>query len=334
MIPSLKTVAAAALALPGVALATLDKPALWGNLDFLHAGLAANLPSHSYKVAAFLDGYIATACLERAQADGYDPKLITTYSVTFSDCTVPWLMCRHRDSPVSLDNYLDFWSKVPVLMRQGVKASMLVPGGGSAYAFGDVVVIIGPIDNVAVYIHETTHTLDGSGEYALGTGLSASSIWTDAYNADSAVPDSYAQSSQAENLAQQSGPLLYNRYVPGGIASVASGFERLANQQATIARQGDNGKYGPIYQRDGATCSNRKDNGGYSTIPSRKRDGLFGRLSMLNKRSGPFADGSYFPNTAEEQQAFIESQGLSFHPGVKHGPLGAELVPTNCTGYI
>ncbi len=86
MVSSLiKTFAAVALAMPGAVLASLSKPALWPNLDFLHAGLAANLPSHSYTVSTFIDGYIATACLERAQADGFDPWDITTYVVTFND---------------------------------------------------------------------------------------------------------------------------------------------------------------------------------------------------------------------------------------------------------
>ncbi len=43
-------------------------------------------------------------------------------------------MCRHKNAAISLESYLDNWSKVPVLMRQGVKASMVVPGGTSAYA--------------------------------------------------------------------------------------------------------------------------------------------------------------------------------------------------------
>ncbi len=121
--------------------------------------------------------------------------------------------------------------------------------------------------------------------------------------------------------------------MPGGINGVVSGFDQLRNQQATIANQGDNGKYGPIYQRDGVTCTNRKDNGGWQVTPPKKRSTPAERRAPLDKR-GPVLSRPNFPNTPEEQKAYIESKGLDYHPGVQHGPLGAALAPTNCTGYI
>ncbi|KAH8890354.1 hypothetical protein GQ53DRAFT_585649, partial [Thozetella sp. PMI_491] len=240
--------------------ALLDKPALWSNLDFTHNGLQANLPTHGYSISVFLDNYIASACKERANAEGYSPYDIITYVVKYDDCSVEWLMCRHKNALVSMETFVQNFGKVPVRMRQAVKAVMLgIDNGGlGAYAYGDMVVFFNRPDNVAVYLHEVTHAVDWSQHFQITGQLSQTSTWANAYNADSAVPDDYARNAQVENLAQHPGPYLYNRYVPGGIASVASGFERLANQQAMVAQQGTNGKYGAIFERDNVQCTNRK----------------------------------------------------------------------------
>lgn len=84
----LKAASLAAFLLPALVRAALDKPALWPNLDFTHAGLQKALPNHGYTITAFLDGYISSACAERADAEGYKYADVKTYVVKYDDVRI------------------------------------------------------------------------------------------------------------------------------------------------------------------------------------------------------------------------------------------------------
>ncbi|KAH8895567.1 hypothetical protein GQ53DRAFT_820390 [Thozetella sp. PMI_491] len=327
-----KAAGLATLVLPNAALALLDKPALWPNLDFLKSGLASVLPGHSHTVAQFQDGWIANACKERAIAEGYDPWKFKTYVVTYDDCGVEWLMCRHENAAIPLETFLVQFGKVPVHMRQAVKAIMLGRESTKygAYAYGDMLVMFGSPTNVAVYIHEATHAVDWSQQFAVDGQLSTKPVWINAYNADSAVPDDYARNTQQENLAQQTGLLMFNRWVSGGVAGTGkTGFNRLSHQQTVVSNQGANGKYGGIYKL-GVQCTNRKANGGFSQLPPKRRSTGAMRRAV---GTGPLPGRTDFPNTEEEQKAYVEAQGIQFDDSF-HVLSLTPLVPTNCTGFI
>jgi hypothetical protein len=102
-------------------------------------------------------------------------------------------------------------------MRDYVNNIMVQPGGRSAYTYGDNIVITGDCHGTEL-VHEVGHNLDAHA-YP-GGQFSDSQTWLDAYNADKVVPDSYAQSSQAENHSQFVVIALYDVNVEGGIPAV------------------------------------------------------------------------------------------------------------------
>ena len=100
----------------------------------------------------------------------------------------------------------------------------------------------GTIDNINVYFHEAAHSLDLLGAYPIKP-LSSSAKWASEYNLDSAVPDPYAQSSQVENVAQNTVVTAYERNVPGGFFGLNPNANRIFHQFATVDTQ----------QREGGT---------------------------------------------------------------------------------
>jgi hypothetical protein len=103
-----------------------------------------------------------------------------------------------------------------------------VPGQESAFNSGDNIQMNGKM-GLAVYIHEAAHSLDTQVRPDLDR-VSVNQIWVDAFNADSAVPDAYAQSSQLENFAQMTIAALYHLVVPGGIEAIQPNASAFANQ--------------------------------------------------------------------------------------------------------
>lgn len=86
-----------------------------------------------------------------------------------------------------------------------------------------------------------------------GTDFSSTQKWLENYNQDSAISDSYAQTSatiliardvkttvlipatdQAENFAQETVIALYDKVVPGGIGSVEPNWKAIFHQYATV----------------------------------------------------------------------------------------------------
>lgn len=73
---------------------------------------------------------------------------------------------------------------------------MAVPGGGSAYEIGGMVVFQGATASVSVFQHEVGHAVDA---YNNADGSSSSTKeFLDAIDGDTCVPDDYANSSTSK----------------------------------------------------------------------------------------------------------------------------------------
>lgn len=138
-----------------------------------------------------------------------------------------------------------------------VRQILLMPGANSAFAINGNVAFFGTTgSNVDVMIHESAHGLDGFA--AFGENLSCTLPFTDpaypwpertedtdlfcvasdgflaAYDADTHVPDNYARSSQAENVAQNTVVAVYDKNVPGGFPGVQEQYTAILNQYSYI----------------------------------------------------------------------------------------------------
>ncbi|KAL4806922.1 hypothetical protein BDV18DRAFT_121550 [Aspergillus unguis] len=211
----------------------LDKPALTPDLDYLLDGNANNLPTVDRSISAWEAGSIPQDCKDIGEGEGHSASDFEVYSVQYNDCGDPWLFCRHKDVEVSIDTAAETFSKIPVSARDWVRQILLLPGANSAFAINGNVAFIGTTgQNIDVMLHETAHGLDGFA--AFGESFSSSDGFLAAYDADTHVPDNYAQSSQAENVAQNTVVAVYDVNVLGGFPGVQENYAAIQNQYSYI----------------------------------------------------------------------------------------------------
>lgn len=245
--------AASVVSLAALASAQLDKPVIdpefpEGALD---QGLLDNLPTPEYELKFWDNGFIPADCKSLAEGAEYNAADVETFEILYADCpNDPWVFCRHKDAPNSEDQIAELFGKMPVRMRSFVRHMFFTPLQNSAGSSGDNVQMNGDLP-ITVYVHETAHSLDG---HAFDEPMSPSQLWLDAFNADSAVTDSYGQSSQGENFAQQTVVALFDTVVPDGISTIQPSWESIQNQFHAII---DN--IGDVINPDGE-CKERLEN--------------------------------------------------------------------------
>ncbi|KAF2177791.1 hypothetical protein K469DRAFT_719460 [Zopfia rhizophila CBS 207.26] len=166
-------------------------------------------PFAASTVTKWQSGSYPTFCYDtaRAQKGNNDPRQncainnLEVFNVAYADCAdKPWTICRCTDAQLSVDQMVNAFGRVPPGVRSHVVHVFVVDGsrpdgsiGKSGGSNNDRFVIRGPIDDAA-FAHESFHSVD--------KGFSSSSKFTDAYNADTCVPDDYANASPAEDFAQ------------------------------------------------------------------------------------------------------------------------------------
>ncbi|KAK3192075.1 hypothetical protein K4F52_001702 [Lecanicillium sp. MT-2017a] len=234
-----KSSLALAASFTSLASARLDKPVInppfpGGGLDSLSQGLLDNLkPTHSTS-DDWTPGWIPKDCKAIAEGSGFSANDITPFNIHYDDCGDAWVFCRHKDSPLSKIDMIDIFGRLPVRMRQFIRHIVALPGTKSAGSSGDNIQMNGPI-GITVYVHEIGHSLDSHAfDAKYGAPFSNSKVWIDNYNMDSAVTDSYAQSSQQENFAQETVVSLFDKVVPGGVGTIQPNWRAIFHQYATL----------------------------------------------------------------------------------------------------
>lgn len=244
---------ALAASLVALASAQLDKPVIEpnfpnGGLDSLGQGLLDNLTPTQSTFEDWEAGLIAQDCKTIAEGSGFSAADITTFNILYTDCPDPWVFCRHKDADLSEIDMIDIFGRLPVGMRSFNRHIIALPGTASAGSNGDNVQMNGPV-GITVFVHENAHSLDSQ---ALDPSpFSNGQTWLDAYNADSAVTDSYGQTSQQENFAQMTVVALYDKVVPGGVGTIQPNAQAISNQYTTAQNS-----LGDVIT-PGGTCTNR-----------------------------------------------------------------------------
>jgi hypothetical protein len=83
---------------------------LYPSLDFSLEGDAGDniynqyLPTHTYKLSQWAKGKMPQACYYWAvTADKWVATDFTMWNVTYSDCSTPYVICRHKNAPKTID---------------------------------------------------------------------------------------------------------------------------------------------------------------------------------------------------------------------------------------
>lgn len=122
-------------------------------------------------------------------------------------------------------------------MRQWVKVVMDIPADGtSAFSYDGLLAVNAANDRmISLLLHEAGHSTvpnPDDGYKAL----------FDAYDKDSGVPDDYAQTNMAENLAQLTVVTVFDLNVPGGLQGANNNAWKMQNQVNAMKMYGN--KYG------------------------------------------------------------------------------------------
>lgn len=168
----------------------LKKPALFEKgLSMLNKGLEEHLPTTKYRIEKWGPGWTNQRCKARTEKANETATKIDTYNVFYDDCSTPWVLCRHTDSPDPLDNLVGNLGRMPVRARSYIKAVLSLPGrksGVHAYMSNDGLMVLfnSPGKNaqssMTVFIHEMGHSLDAIAFPE--KKLSTSKKWKSAYD--------------------------------------------------------------------------------------------------------------------------------------------------------
>ncbi|CAL8576762.1 hypothetical protein XPA_002627 [Xanthoria parietina] len=248
----------------------IDKPAVQPNLDYLKDGLQKNMPSIGHHVDPWSEDWMPKFCLEQSKSedDGFNPADIKTYNIHYDDCETAWVVCVHKNSLMKIETLADLFGRVPAGSRSYIRHIISVPAkGGNAWNAGDNIRLnqIGA-DGFEVLLHETGHSLDA---HAYDEPLSPSDNWKLKTSRDRAVPDNYAGSSPAEDVAQSTVIAAYNINVPGGFPGIEPRWVEVRNQYETV--QTVQREQAPSILKPGGRCFKRLENSETVRVPTGKR---------------------------------------------------------------
>ncbi|KAF2105448.1 hypothetical protein BDV96DRAFT_509348 [Lophiotrema nucula] len=179
------------------------------DLDFLDSSAANKPPLAAYTLSRWAAGTYPSGCVStaRSQRASDDPRpncaisALEVYDIAYTECpSTPWTVCRCADAELTANQMADSFSRVPAAVRSKVVHFMAVSGGRpnnvvvkGAGSNDDRITFVGPLQD-AVFAHESFHSVD--------QGFHDTATFQNAYNADSCVPDNYANASPAEDFAQ------------------------------------------------------------------------------------------------------------------------------------
>ncbi|KAK4230727.1 hypothetical protein QBC38DRAFT_468667 [Podospora fimiseda] len=186
----------------------LDLNELFENLHFLDLNGGLNtLPVQKYTITQWGFGTVPSICFDMAADRQCDPHDLEVFDVNFDDCPgYSNVICRCKDSPMSVQDIANDLGRIPVKARQWINhiGTFSAPEC-SAYSGGNHVVVLGDcLDRASVTIHEVAHSLDGWALYSAQNGQQYSSTteWHDIISNDMYVADNYAKARWSESWAQ------------------------------------------------------------------------------------------------------------------------------------
>lgn len=89
---------------------------------------------------------------------------------------------------------------------------------------------------VHVLAHEMSHGLDYMDLESYDSPFSDTDAWRNSYHRDSAVPSDYSRTNFAEDFAEAGIVGVYDKVVPGGIASIEPNWQAIKHQYTTYQK--------------------------------------------------------------------------------------------------
>ncbi|KAF2124155.1 hypothetical protein P153DRAFT_390702 [Dothidotthia symphoricarpi CBS 119687] len=198
------------------AVTTLDKPTVQPPAVNLDEYL--QLPSFPYEVTPWDNGKINYACKKIFTTEDYKLEDIEMFHVTYDDCYMPWVMCRHKDAQHTMNSTAHAIASIPVGMRQYLRHVVVLPKddpelGPDFYNDFDSIILKGntSLHNIIAAIAKSLGTYGAQ----QGNGYWNTQSWLDAYHKDTAVLNPTCQINEEENFAQMTVVAIADYQRPG-----------------------------------------------------------------------------------------------------------------------
>ena len=88
----------------------LSKPAIIPKFDLdgsLETQLRSVLPQATWNSTNWAPGWVPQACSDAARDNNLQAADFTVINVTYSDCSDPWVLCYHKNSPMTQTDVLN-----------------------------------------------------------------------------------------------------------------------------------------------------------------------------------------------------------------------------------
>ncbi|KAK3367690.1 hypothetical protein B0H63DRAFT_535732 [Podospora didyma] len=189
------------------------------------------LPTHTFTLSQWTNGKMPERCYFWAvTADHWNPADFVIYNVTYSDCSIPFVMCYNVKAGKTASQVATEISRLPVKMRQSTSMYLVYGDAASdnpsytgfmAALCGDGI-IIGRSSGyfTTSLIHETGHVVD-SHPLPGSTEFSSTSTWHNAVIQDGYAVTAYGAGSYVEDFADTGRAVLLDAIYPGGLAGFA-----------------------------------------------------------------------------------------------------------------
>ncbi|KAK0722673.1 hypothetical protein B0T26DRAFT_870692 [Lasiosphaeria miniovina] len=205
------------------------------------------LPNHTFTTTQWTNGQWPEICRNiSVNSDNWSAADFTVYNVTFSDCSVPYALCRHKNAPKSL-NQIEI-ARIPIGMRQAVATYIVYPDdttnnpayGGYIGTIAQSGVVVGKSTAyfATALVHETGHAVDTVlvGPMPGVSAFSGTQTWRAAVDSDGYAISAYgASSGYAEDFADVGRAVLLDTIFPGGLAAWSGNNQNLTQIAAQLA---------------------------------------------------------------------------------------------------
>ncbi|KAH8895248.1 hypothetical protein GQ53DRAFT_761835 [Thozetella sp. PMI_491] len=225
------------------------------------------LPSHTYTLSQWAKGKMPEACYYwGVTRDQWVAADFTMWNVTYSDCSTPYVVCRHKNAPKTIDQIATTISKIPAGVRQAVSLFLVYSDksednpnyGGYMATYAPHGIIIGRSTGyfVTSLVHEFGHAVDANlasldaPHPGSGTSFSATSFFQSAANMDGYAVSAYGTTSFTEDFPEVGRAVLIDQINPGGLAA----FYTNANITHIYQQMGAVKKVAGSFYKTGTTC--------------------------------------------------------------------------------
>ncbi|KAL8303444.1 hypothetical protein RB597_005067 [Gaeumannomyces tritici] len=137
-------------------------------IDAIDAALWEVLPAVPSRVDPWRSGLLPLNCAAyHAESPSVSPGFdFDVYNVTYNDCGIPWIFCRHVDAQRSIEDMTEMFGKLPIRMRELVRTVVAIPAAApeddwwdAFSAESDIIVRPGGWQ-LRLLAHEAAHIVD------------------------------------------------------------------------------------------------------------------------------------------------------------------------------